>query len=67
MIAASSASLRTLERGSVGPVLLFSTVARLRQVATVSGVIPTCRLNCASDACDRCIAALTACAVVALR
>ena len=34
--------------------------------ATVFGLIPSSRLNVVSEACDRCIAALTACVVVAL-
>src|SRR5690606_19904652 len=65
-IAASSASDRTVERGSVGPVFKSSTVARLRHFATVLGLMPYSRLSCASEACDRCIAARTACVVVAL-
>jgi hypothetical protein len=63
---ASSASVRMVDRGSVGPVFRSSTVARLRHFATVLGLMPSSRLSCASEACDRCIAALTACVVVAL-
>jgi hypothetical protein len=33
-------------------------IAKLRDEA---GVMPNSRLSCASEACDRCIAALTAC------
>jgi PAS domain S-box-containing protein len=65
-IIASSASDRTVERGSVGPVFMSSTVVRFRHFATVLGLMPSSRLNCESEACDRCIAALTACVVVAL-
>lgn len=61
-----SASVRTVERGSFGPVLQSSTVDRLRHFATVLELIPNSRLACASEACDRCIPALTACVVVAL-
>ena len=43
-----------------------STVVRLRHFATVLGLIPSSRLSVASDACDRCITALTACVIVAL-
>lgn len=63
---ASSASVSTVDRGSVGPVFISSTVARLRHFATVFGLMLSSRLSCASEACDRCIAALTACVVVAL-
>ena len=63
---ASSASVRVVERGSFGPVFRSSTVARLRHFATVLGLMPNSRLSVASEACDRCIAALTACVVVAL-
>lgn len=38
---------------------------RPRTRATL-GLMPSSRLSCASEACDRCIAALTACVVVAL-
>jgi hypothetical protein len=38
----------------------------LRHFATVFGLIPSSRLSVESEACDRCIAALTACVVVAL-
>jgi hypothetical protein len=54
------------ERGSLGAVFMPSIVARLRHFATVFGLMPRSLLNCASDACDRCGAALTACVVVAL-
>jgi len=57
---------RTVERGSVGPVFISSAVARLRHFATVLGLMPNSRLSCESEACDRCIAAQTACVVVAL-
>ena len=63
---ASSASGRTKERGSHGSVFMSSNVARLRNFSTVLWVKPKSRLRCASEACDRCIAALTACVVVAL-
>ena len=65
-MAASSASVRAVERGSFGPVLRSSTVCRLRHFATVFGLIPSSRLSVASEAYDRCIAALTACVVVTL-
>ncbi|NUB45623.1 hypothetical protein GEU84_014580 [Fertoebacter nigrum] len=45
---------------------LSGTVARLRRFATVMGLIPRFRLSSACEACDRCVAALTACVVVAL-
>ena len=45
---------------------MSSTVARFRHFATVLGLMPRSRLNCESEACDRSIAALTACVVVAL-
>jgi hypothetical protein len=41
--------------------LRSSTVSRFRHFATVFGLIPSSRLNCAGEACDRCTAALTAC------
>jgi hypothetical protein len=63
---ASSASVKTVERGSFGPVFRSSTVARFRHLATVFGLIPSSRLSCESEACDRCIAARTANVVVAL-
>jgi hypothetical protein len=50
---ASSASVRTVDLGSFGPVFMSSTVARLRHFATVLGFMPNSRLNCASEACDR--------------
>ncbi len=56
----------TVERGSFGPVLRSSTVARLRHFATVFGLIPYRRLSSAIEACDRYIAARTACVVAAL-
>jgi hypothetical protein len=46
--------------------LRFSTVARLRHFMTVLGLRPNSRLSCASEACYRCVAVLTACVVVAL-
>ena len=55
-----------LERGSDGPVFISSTVARFRHFATVLGLISSSLLSVASEACDRCIAALTACVVVPL-
>jgi hypothetical protein len=58
--------VRTFDRGSFGPVFRSSTVARFRHFATVLGLIPNSRLSSESDACDRCIAALTAYVVVAL-
>lgn len=63
---ASSTWVNTVDRGSDGPVFISSTVARFRHFATVLGLIPNSRLSCANEACDRCIAALTACVVVAL-
>jgi len=45
---ASSASASTLERGSVGPVLVSSAVACFRRFATAFGVMPTSQLSCAS-------------------
>ena len=42
MIIASSASDRTVERGSDGAVFISSTVARLRHFATVLGLMPSC-------------------------
>ena len=65
-IAASSASVRTVERGSFGPVLTSSTGAGFRHLATVFGIMPSSLLSAESEACDRCIAALTANVVVAL-
>ncbi|MBM2347089.1 hypothetical protein JQX24_17995 [Marivita cryptomonadis] len=47
-IMASSATVRTVERGSFGPVFKSSTVARLRHFATVLGLMPSSLLNCAS-------------------
>ncbi|ETX13475.1 hypothetical protein OCH239_10185 [Roseivivax halodurans JCM 10272] len=38
-MADSSALVRTVERGSFGPVLSSSTVCRLRQFATVLGFV----------------------------
>jgi hypothetical protein len=64
--AASSASVKVVERGAFGPVFKSWTVVRLRHFATVFGFIPSSRLSVESEACDRCIAALTACVVVAL-
>ena len=52
MIIASSASDRTVERGSDGAVFISSTVARLRHFATVLRLMPNSLLNCASEACD---------------
>jgi hypothetical protein len=40
-----------VDHGSVGPVFMSSTVACLRHCATVLGLIPSSRLNCASEAC----------------
>ena len=54
---ASHPNVKIVERGSLGPVLRSSTVWRLRHLATVFGLIPRSRLNVASEACDRCIAA----------
>jgi hypothetical protein len=54
------------ERGSFGTVLRSSTVARFRHFATAFGLMPDSRLSRVSEACDRCIAALTANVVVAL-
>lgn len=51
--------------GAFGPVFISSTVALLRHFATVFGLIPSSRLNAAGEACDHCIAARMACAVVA--
>ena len=45
---------------------ISSTVARFRHLATVLGMMPSSLLSAESEACDRCIAALTACVVVAL-
>ena len=55
-----------VDRGSFGPVFMSSTVARFRHLATVFGLMPSSRLSAESEACDRCIAALTANVVVAL-
>ena len=63
---ASSPWLRTVERGSFGPVFRSSTDLRFRHSAAVFGVIPISRLNSVVEACDRRSAALTACVVVAL-
>jgi len=65
-ISASSCSLRTDDRRSFGPIGASSTVSRLRHFATVFGLIPYRRLSSAIEACDRCIAARTACVVAAL-
>ena len=56
-IIASSASVRTVKRGFLGPVFKSSTVERLRHLATVLALMPNSLLSCASEACDRCIAA----------
>ncbi len=61
----SSSSPRTVERGSLGPVLRSSTDCRLRHLATVFGSMPNSRPGSAVEACDRCIAALMACVAVA--
>ena len=61
MTAAAAALLEGL-----GPIGASSTVSRLRHFATVFGLIPYRRLNSAIEACDRCIAARTACVVAAL-
>jgi len=44
---ASLALVSTVARGSVGPVFISPTVARLRQFATVFGLMPSSRLHCA--------------------
>ncbi len=62
MMAASSTSDRTVDRGSLDPVFISSIIARLRHFATAFGLMPSSRVSCESEACDRCIAALTACA-----
>ena len=62
---ASSASLRTVECGSFGPVLQFATVSRSRHFATVFGLIPNSLLIATVEACDRGIEALTAYVIVA--
>ena len=59
--AAMASVLASVRRWSQMP-----TVVRLRHLATVLGLIPSSRLNVASEACDRCIAARTTCVVVAL-
>ena len=64
-IIASSDELRTVELGSVGPVLRSSNVSRLRHLATVLTLMPSSRLSAAVVACDRYIVALIACVVVA--
>ena len=46
--AAPSPAQRTIERGSLGPVLRSSTVSRLYNFATVFGLMPRSRLCCAS-------------------
>ena len=66
VIIASSDSERTVERGCFGPAFKSSTVVRLRHFATVLGLMPKALLSCASEACDLCIAALTAYVIVAL-
>lgn len=63
---ASSFSLRTIERGFCGPVLQPSTVSSLRHFVTALGSIPNPRFSSETEACDRCIAVLTDCVVVAL-
>ena len=47
-------------RGSVGPVLISSTIACFRYFATVFGLVPGARLNFECEVRDPCIAALTA-------
>ena len=42
---ASPALVSTAARGSVGPVFMSPTVARLRQFATVFGLMPSSRLH----------------------
>jgi hypothetical protein len=51
---------------SFGLVLKSSTVARVHHFAAIFGLMPNSTFNCASEACDRCIAALMANVVVAL-
>ncbi len=53
-------------RGSLGQVLRSSTVWRLLHFATVLALMPSSMLSGAIETYDRCIAALTACVVVAL-
>jgi hypothetical protein len=65
-MAASWFSVRTVDQGFFRLVFMSSTVARLRHFATVFGLMPNSRHNGASEACDHCIAGLTACVVVAL-
>lgn len=59
-------SVRTVERGSLGPVFRSPAVTRFRHVATVFGSTPGSRLSAAIKACDRLNAAMTVCVVVAL-
>jgi hypothetical protein len=62
---ASSSGLRTLDRIS-GPIGASTTKSRFRHFATVFALRPCRALSTAIEAFDRCIAALTACVVVAL-
>lgn len=48
---ASSASVRTVERGAFGPALRSLTVSRFRHLATVFGLTPSLRLSTAIEAC----------------
>ena len=57
---------RTVERGAFGPMGTSLTKARLRHLATVLWFSPYCAASSLSGAFDRCIAARTACVVVAL-
>lgn len=64
MNAASSDSVRVVEGVAFDPVFKSSTVARLHNFGTVFRLISSPRLSAEAEACDRCIAARTACAVV---
>jgi hypothetical protein len=46
------ASVRVVERGSFGPVFKSSSVAHLRHVAPVFGLMPSSRRSAAGEACD---------------
>ena len=63
---ASSSLLKTVETGTVGPVLRPSTAAPSRHLRTVFGLVSSVILNPEAEACDHWIAALTACVVVAI-
>lgn len=65
-ILTSSNAMRTVERGSLGPVLKSSTVARKRHLATVLELMPSSLLNYASLDFGCSLSAQMACEAAAL-